>query len=102
MPECLSHAFAGSFFHLIILCSYVSRMMVQDFLAQRVRVYVGVNFGCAYALVSEHALYGAQVGSPSSRAVAKLWRSVCGLMVFCMPASAPSRFIIISIMVRVR
>lgn len=63
---CLRHIFDGSFFRLILFilfCGNVSWVMVQNFLAQSVRVYVCINLGCAYALVSEHALYGAQVGS---------------------------------------
>ena len=75
-------------------------MMVQDFLAQRVRVYVGVYLGCTYAFVPQHALYGAQVGSAfkqgCGKAVAQRVRTY-GLL-YAGLGTQP----LISIMVRVR
>ncbi len=59
-------------------------MVVEYLLAQARTVEMQVYLGRGYALVAEHLLYGAQVGAPSSRCVAKEWRRVCGDMVLAM------------------
>ena len=36
-------------------------MMQENFLTQALFVYVGIDFGCLYALVAQHGLYGSQI-----------------------------------------
>ena len=42
---------------------YVAGMVFYDFATQHVAVNVCVNFCCRYRFVSQHTLYGAQVGA---------------------------------------
>ena len=74
--------------------------MSDDLLTQAVAVYVGVDFRCPDAFMTQHTLDCPQVGPASSRCVAKECRKVCGLIVFLMPAIPASSLMIWNTMMR--
>lgn len=42
---------------------YIAWMVLDDFFPQPIAVDVGVNFCCRNALMSQHTLYGTQIGT---------------------------------------
>lgn len=80
----------------------VAGMVEEDLGAEQGGVEVEVDFGGGDGFVAEHLLDGAEVGAPSRRWVAKLWRRVCGEMVLRMSAFRARRRMIVNIIWRVR
>lgn len=66
----------------------VARKVVEDLLPNKAAVNVGVDLRRGEIRMAKHHLNGLRLAPPSSKWVAKVWRSVCGLMFFVMPASA--------------
>ena len=49
---------------LLFAVFYIARVVFYDFATQHIAVYMCVNFCCCNGFVSQHTLYGAEVGTP--------------------------------------
>ena len=54
-----------------LLLSDIPGMVIEDFLAQRCGVYMGINLGRTDVFVAQHGLYGPQIGTASQQRCGK-------------------------------
>ena len=59
----INHAPTAGAWRLTLLWLDIPGMVIEDFLAQRCGVYMGINLGRTDVFVAQHGLYGPQIGS---------------------------------------